>query len=111
MKIEVGSITIPEFHDSLRQLSGHPLTDEEIDAAWIAMLGDIPAYKLELILALCKQYNVLLLSNTNAIHWEWSVKNCFSYKGHTVSDFFNKIYLSYELHMLKPNDDIYKYVL
>ena len=52
-----------------------------------------------------------LLSNTNEIHWDWSEKTCFSYKGHHASDFFNHIYLSYRLHLLKPDAEIFEYVL
>lgn len=111
MKIELGSITITEFHDGVRRLTERPLTDEQIDAAWIAMLDDVPDYKLDLLLDLRKRYNTMLLSNTNEIHWKWSEKNCFSYKGNQASDFFNHIYLSYRLHMLKPDADIFEYVL
>ena len=111
MKIELGSITTAEFRDGIRRLAQQPLTDEQIDAAWIAMLGDVPDYKLELLLDLRKHYNTMLLSNTNEIHWNWSEKNCFSYKGHHASDFFNHIYLSYRLHLLKPDAEIFEYVL
>ena len=109
MKIELGSITVAEFRDGIRHLTRQPLTDEQIDAAWIAMLDDVPDYKLDLLLDLRKRYNTMLLSNTNEIHWEWSEKTCFSYKGHHASDFFNHIYLSYRLHLLKPDaEDVYK---
>ena len=111
MKIELGSITVAEFRDGIRHLTKQPLTDEQIDAAWIAMLDDIPAYKLELLMELRKKYNTMLLSNTNEIHWQWAEKNSFAYQGHHAGDFFNKIYLSYELNMLKPNADIFEYVL
>lgn len=111
MQVEIGSITSAGFRDGIRRLSGQALTDEQIDAAWIAMLDDVPDYKLNLLLDLRKHYNTMLLSNTNEIHWEWSERTCFSYKGHHVSDFFNRIYLSYKLHMLKPNADIFEYVL
>ncbi|MBC8600208.1 HAD family phosphatase [Parabacteroides acidifaciens] len=111
MQVEIGSITSVGFRDGIRRLSGQALTDEQIDAAWIAMLDDVPDYKLNLLLDLRKHYNTMLLSNTNEIHWEWSERTCFSYKGHHVSDFFNRIYLSYKLHMLKPNADIFEYVL
>lgn len=39
------------------------------------------------------------------------MQNCFCYKNHTVDDFFDRIYLSYELHMQKPDVEIFKYVL
>ena len=111
MQIELGTISPAAFRDEIRQMTQQALTDEQIDAAWIAMLDDVPDYKLELLLALRKRYNTMLLSNTNAIHWEWSKKNCFSYKGYQAADFFNRIYLSYELHMLKPCADIFEYVI
>ena len=42
MKIELGSITVAEFRDGIRHLTRQPLTDEQIDAAWIAMLDVFP---------------------------------------------------------------------
>lgn len=111
MQIEMGLITPAEFRNRIRLLTRRPLTDEQIDEAWIAMLDDIPIYKLELLLELRKQYNTILLSNTNAIHWKWAEQTFFSYKGHQVSDFFDRIYLSYQLHMEKPNTDIFEYVI
>lgn len=111
MQIELGSITSTQFRDGIRRLAQQPLTDEQIDIAWIAMLDDVPDYKLDLLLELRKKYNTMLLSNTNEIHWLWAEKNSFSYKGYQASDFFGKIYLSYELHMLKPDMEIFEYVL
>lgn len=110
-RLEQGTISVEQFRDDIRRLSGRPLTNGQIDDAWIAMLGDLPEEKLTLLLDLRKRYNTMLLSNTNAIHWEWTRRNLFTYGGHSASDFFNRIYLSYELHMLKPNADIFEYVL
>lgn len=111
MQLEIGAVTAQEFRDGIRHLSQQPLADDQIDAAWIAMLDDAPAYKLDLLLDLQKCYNTMLLSNTNEIHWLWSEKNIFSYRGHHAADFFRKIYLSYELKLLKPGADIFEYVL
>lgn len=111
MQIEMGTITPAEFRDGIRHLTRQHLTDEQIDAAWIAMLDDIPGYKLDLLMELRTKYNTMLLSNTNEIHWQWAEKNSFVYKGRQAKDFFGKIYLSYELNMLKPNADIFEYVL
>ncbi|WP_099465448.1 HAD family hydrolase [Parabacteroides provencensis] len=111
MKLELGYISPADFRDGIRDLAKKNLTDRQINEAWIAMLGDVPEYKLDLLLKLRKKYNTMLLSNTNEIHWEWIAKKWFTYKGLQAGDFFNKIYLSYELHMLKPNTDIFEYVL
>ncbi|MCD8135743.1 MAG: HAD family phosphatase [Parabacteroides gordonii] len=111
MQIEMGTITSAEFRDGIRHLTRQHLTDRQIDAAWIAMLDDVPAYKLDLLMELRSKYNTMLLSNTNEIHWLWAEKNSFAHNGHQAGDFFNKIYLSYELNMVKPNADIFEYVL
>jgi len=109
--LEAGLISAEEFRDDVRLLTQQQLDDKQIDSAWIKMLDGVAPYKLDLLLELRKRYNTMLLSNTNVIHWEWAEKNCFSYKGYQASNFFNKIYLSYELHLQKPDPEIYKYVL
>lgn len=111
MQVEIGAISAADFRNGIRCRSNQLLTDKQIDDAWIAMLDDAPSYKLELLLRLQKEYNTMLLSNTNIIHWEWAEQNIFTYQKHTVNDFFRKIYLSYELHLLKPNTEIFEYVL
>lgn len=110
-QLESGNISTAAFRASMRRLTEQSLTDQQIDSAWIAMLTDIPAYKLNWLLKLRKQYHIMLLSNTNCIHWQWAVQNRFRYKGHEMDDFFDRIYLSYELHMQKPDVEIFKYVL
>lgn len=111
MQLELGELSRAQFRDGIRKRSSRILSDQEIDEAWIAMLDDVPDYKLDLLLDLRKQYNSLLLSNTNIIHWEWSLAHIFNYKGHKADDFFRRIYLSYEIHLIKPNADIFEYVL
>lgn len=71
-RLELGTISVEQFRDDIRALSGKPLTDEQIDTAWIAMLGDVPENKLRLLLELRERYNTMLLSNTNELHWKWS---------------------------------------
>lgn len=110
-RLELGTITVERFREEVRSLSGKPLADEQIDAAWIAMLGGIPENKLRLLLKLRERYNTMLLSNTNELHWKWSEQAYFSYQGLRAQDFFHKIYLSYELHMLKPDTAIFEHVL
>ena len=110
-KFELGLVSPEEFREEIRHLSGLPLTDGQIDAAWIAMLGDLPSYRLDLLLRLRENYRLFLLSNTNEIHWRWIADHGFAYAGHHVSDFFEKVYLSYELHMQKPDAEIFEHVM
>ena len=110
-KFELGEMTADEFRAAIRENSTVTLTDEEIDALWNAMLLEIPREKLELILDLRGKYMVYLLSNTNSIHWDYVCKNAFNYRGFRVNDYFEETFLSYEMHLAKPNKAIFEKVL
>ena len=107
-KYELGLITTEEFRSHIRSLIGRPVTDEAIDAAWNSFLGEIPARKLMLLLELRKKYMVYLLSNTNEVHWVWSCEKLFPYKGFNMNSYFEKVYLSYEMKMAKPDFNIFE---
>lgn len=110
-KYEKGLISNDEFRSIIREKAGKPLTDAEINEAWNSFLVEIPSYKLELLLNLRKDYMVYLLSNTNDIHWQWSCEHAFRYKTFRVEDYFEHIYLSYEMHVAKPDAAIFQRVL
>lgn len=111
MQLELGNMTPEAFCNGIRELSTKDLTDDQIYNAWITMLDDVADWKLDLLLDVHDRYNTMLLSNTNIIHWEWSTQHIFNYKGHHLSDFFSQTYLSYELHLIKPDIEIFEYVL
>ena len=108
---EKGLITSAEFRNEIREQIGKIVTDARIDAAWNSFLGGIPTYKLDLLLKLREKYVVYLLSNTNEIHWKWSCKHAFHYKAFRVEDYFEKIFLSYEMKMVKPDVAIFEKLL
>ena len=110
-KFELGEMTAEEFRTAIRENSTVELTDEEVDNLWNAMLLEIPREKLELILDLRGKYMVYLLSNTNSIHWDYVCKNAFNYRGFRVNDYFEETFLSYEMHLAKPNKAIFEKVL
>ena len=110
-KFELGEITADEFRTAIRENSTVTLTDEEVDALWNLMLLEIPREKLELILELRGKYMVYLLSNTNSIHWDYVCKNAFNYRGFRVEDYFEETFLSYEMHLAKPDKAIFEKML
>ena len=110
-KFELGEISADEFRASIRENSNVSLTDEEVDSLWNLMLLEIPREKLELILDLRSKYMVYLLSNTNSIHWDYVCKNAFNYRGFRVSDYFEKTFLSFEMHLAKPDKAIFEKML
>ena len=51
------------------------------------------------------------MSNTNEIHWKYVTENTLIYRGEDTSTWFKRIFLSYELHLEKPEIEIYQTVV
>lgn len=111
MQQEKGLITSAEFRNGMREMIGKAVSDKQIDEAWNSFLINIPTYKLDLLLKLHEKYVVYLLSNTNEIHWKWACENAFPYRTFKAEDYFEKTYLSYEMHLVKPEPEIFKAVI
>lgn len=110
-QFELGEISPEEFREAIRKEVSESLSDHEIDDMWNLMLLDIPREKLDLLLKLREHYMVYLLSNTNRIHWDYACKQMFCYRGFRVNDFFEDIFLSFEMHKAKPEKDIYEQMM
>lgn len=108
---ELGLISTEEFRAELRKLTTNELTDEQIDQAWTSLLVNIPTEKLELLLKLKKKYRILMLSNTNTLSFNCCTDTMFNVDGRTIDDYFDKCYLSYKMHLCKPNADIFEALL
>lgn len=108
---EKGEIGLREFRENIRAISSGQPSDDEIDAAWMAFLQDIPAEKIELLKQLRSRYRILMLSNTNPLHIEQSARTAFEAHGTTMNELFDKCYLSYEIGLTKPGREIFEYLL
>lgn len=110
--LEVGNTGIGEFCSEVRRVSDRcNASDDDICDAWNALLTGIPAQRLEKLASLKDRYRMVLLSNTNPIHWDKAVNGLFGHKGMDVDDYFENTFLSYRMHMLKPDPQIYGKVL
>lgn len=111
-RFETGDLSPQGFRDEVRALLSAALADTEIDAGWNAMLGTIPPERIALVKELKQRYQLLLLSNTNAIHvpaFEAIIARDLG-----IRDFrslFHGAYYSCELGMRKPNAEIFQHVL
>ena len=111
-ELETGNISVGDFCNEVRMLCPDcHATDEQICEAWNALLTGIPQQRLERLISLKKDYRLLLLSNTNPIHWHKSVRDYFPHDGYEVDDYFEKTFLSYRMHLIKPDERIFREML
>ena len=109
---ETGKISENEFCNQLRQLSGVARTNEEIIAAWNAMLLDFPIERKKLLLALKKKFSTSLLSNTNETHIRGFLPTLKSdLNEESLSPLFHTVHYSNEIGFRKPNTAAFQYVL
>jgi FMN phosphatase YigB (HAD superfamily) len=109
---EIGSISPAQFRDRVRRYCTRHISDEAIDNAWNAMLGELPAERWHILGVANKHYRTFLLSNTNAIHLPFyfsKIEEMYGTYGYT--HLFHKTYYSFELGLRKPNADIFKFVV
>ena len=76
------------------------------------MLTEIPDHKKQLLLDLREQgKRLFLLSNTNDMHWTYTVEQLLPMGPWGASDYFEQTFVSYEMHLAKPSEEIYSEVL
>ena len=112
LKLETGAVEPDEFRSELRKLIPNPISDDELDQCWSALLCELPEERWDLLNKVKNSYKTYLLSNTNIIH----IKNYFNrllkkYGNYGYTHLFEKTYFSFELRMRKPDIEIFKYVL
>lgn len=110
--LEEGKITAEDFRSKLSSLTGHELTFDECKHAWLGYRKDVPQRNLDLLKELrAKGYRLILLSNTNPFMMDWALSSEFDGKGSSLNDYFDALYLSYRLGIMKPAPDFFREVL
>jgi putative hydrolase of the HAD superfamily len=108
---ETGKIDDDTFIKAVQELSGLPLTREQITGAWNALLLDFPPARIELLRALKKKYRLFLLSNTNSLHLIEFRERFRRASGVWLEDIFEKTYYSHAVGLRKPHAAIYRLVI
>lgn len=111
-RLEKGTIEVSEFYTRLTKLVQLPLTVEQINQAWNAMLLDFREDSLQYLSTLKDKANLLLLSNTNAIHKEAFLKTYHSKdRPFPFDDYFHHSIYSFETGTRKPDAECYRWVI
>jgi len=107
---EVGNISsnsfISYYENSIENASAEAITE-----AWNGILLDFPAHRLDFLKELKEkgEFQLILLSNTNDLHISWVKEHVKFYE--EFKSCFDAFYLSHEIHLRKPNSEIYEFIL
>lgn len=111
LALEEGSLSREEFYEEVRRMAKKDIAAKDIDQALYGFLVEVPQYKLEMLEKLRKKYRLLLLSNTNPIIMEWAQTPELWGSQKLLKDYFDKMYISYEMGTTKPARSIFEQLI
>lgn len=108
-RMDVGEITGEQFLLMVQSQCRPGTTYDELLHAYNDLI-EVPRHRLEMLCDLRKTHQVFLLSNIGDLHWE-KFRDVCAESGITVDDCFDRMYLSYQLRMAKPDPRIFEYLI
>lgn len=110
--VEEGKITAETFRVELGHIIGRNLTFDECKYAWLGYRKCVPQRNLDTLRQLRGEgYRLILLSNTNPFMMSWGLSGEFDGAGNSLDDYFDALYLSYRLGVMKPSMEFFRRVL
>lgn len=112
IQYEKGLITTSFFLNEAEKLLPNTLQSQLIQA-WNAIILDFPDHRLSFIKDLVNHvnYRLFLLSNTNELHIQKVVEHMGTKNYLAFKACFEAFYLSHEIHLRKPEPEIFKMIL
>ena len=111
-KLETGAVAPDDFYKVMVSVAKSNVSRSEITDAWNSMLI---AFRKESIVALNTlkdKYDLYLLSNTNAIHYDAFTQMLTDETGYNALEpFFKKAYFSHRIGQRKPDAGSYEFVI
>ncbi len=105
-QFEKGMISDDEFRGFMKQEYKLICSDSEFDESWNKMLIKLNDFAFDFVKSLkANNKSVVLLSNTNIIHYNYFYPQCKE-----LFSLFDNTFLSYQIGMRKPDIEIYNYV-
>ena len=105
VEFERGLISSEKFIEEVLKYCQQGTSAQEVIDAWMSMLDELPAERLQVVDALrAKGHPVYLLSNGNDLHFD------FINRTYHLDSHFDSLFLSQKMHMAKPEPQIYQAV-
>lgn len=105
-----GLTTKAEYLRDIRPVCREGVSDSELLWAMDAVLDDVPAPRLAMLRELRREHRVYLLSNIYDTAWQHAVMQ-IERAGYAVGDCFDRVFLSFEMRLAKPDPRIFRAVI
>jgi len=99
-----------EYCETIRPVCRQDVTNEEILWAMDDVLDIIPESRIDMLMELRKEHKVYLLSNIYDRGWQIATE-AFRKHGVEPEDCFDKLFLSHEMQLAKPDPRIFQAVI
>lgn len=110
--LESGRIDAEQFRCQLSELAGKQLTLDDCAHGWQGYMAELPQRNLDKLIELRqRRFRLSLLSNTNPFMMQWARSDAFDGRGHGLDYYFDALYLSYEMGVMKPDSRIFEMML
>lgn len=110
-KLDKGNIKQDDFIETLSCFLPESVSKLQIITAWNQIIIGIPEKRISLLESLRPSYKTFLLSNTNAIHYDYympKIKKQWGYS--SLEEIFDCVFLSFRLGIRKPDQKIFDHV-
>lgn len=110
--VEEGKISAEEFAEKLGAMCGRKLTFDECKYAWRGYTREVPYRNIKALDRLREMgYRLILISNTNPFMMSWGMSSEFSGDGRSIGDFFDAMYMSFKMKMMKPDRRMFEAIV
>jgi len=110
-EFERGEISKEVLISRISEMLKVTITKEEFNKIWCALLLNYVPDRIAWIKQLGQSHRLIMLSNTNEIHFEYFAAKLKDEFGVTFYDLFAEVYLSYKMGLVKPDKKIYEQVI
>lgn len=110
--VEEGKITAEEFRAELSRIVGRTLSFDDCKYGWLGYRKEVPQRNLDALRRLRGEgYRLILLSNTNPFMMSWALTKDFDGGTGSLDDYFDALYLSFHLGVMKPDARFFQAVI
>lgn len=121
LEVENGTIDATTFQRKLARLAQEQsgvfgdqdpfFSFEQTQWAWKGYVENVDLNRLNNLLRLKQDYNVILLSNTNPFIVAWAETDAFSGDGHPLNHYFHQTFYSCQMKDYKPSTTIFQQMI